>query len=359
MIKLPVRLVVIGAGLVGERHAKLAAGHEDFELVAIVDSNPDRQRLADELDCRLISSIDELGAGECDAAIVATPTSDHLPSGLACLKNSWPCLIEKPITDTLASAYKLHSAFAAENVPLLVGHHRRYHPSVIEARRMMDERELGDPVMASIIWAVRKPDDYFRQGAWRLNKDGGPLLINFIHEADLMLNILGPVSDVQAIVSSNIRGGSVEDTAAILLRFESGLLATVALTDAALTPWSFEGASNENPNIADTGVCPWRIGCTNGAFEFPKLKIWSDAKNREGDWSRSLRETERPTKTVNPLHEQLSHFSALVRGEVKEPMVRGSDGLNALRLVQAIQEAVETGCLVSMNTYYDNSHKVA
>lgn len=359
MTKPPVRLVVIGAGLVGERHAKLAAGHDDFELVAIVDPNPNKQALADDLGCQLKGKIADLNAQECDAAIVATPNGDHLKSGLACLANSWPCLIEKPIADTLSSADKLQSAFTAASVPMLVGHHRRYHPSVIEARRMIAERELGAPVMASIIWAVRKPDDYFRQGAWRLNKDGGPLLINLIHEADLMLNILGPVSDVQAMASSDTRGGSVEDTAAILLRFENGLLATVALTDAALTPWSFEGATNENPNIAETGISSWRIGCTNGAFEFPKLKIWIDAEDREGDWSRDLREVERHTETVNPLYEQLSHFSALVRGEVKEPMVRGSDGLNALRLVQAIQEAVESGRSVSIQTHQDNSVQVA
>ena len=318
MRKVPVRLAVIGAGLVGERHARLAADHADFELVAIVDPNPDRKALAETLGCLLKSSIDDLNEDECDAAIVATPNGDHLKSGLACLANSWPCLIEKPIADTLKSADQLQSAFAATNVPMLVGHHRRYHPSVMEACRIMAEGELGDPVIASIIWAVRKPDDYFRQGAWRLNKDGGPLLINLIHEADLMLNILGPVSEVQAMASSAIRGSAVEDTAAILLRFESGLLATVTLSDAALTPWSFEGATNENPNVAETGVSSWRVGCTRGAFEFPILKIWSDAHEGVGDWSRKLRETKRETQTINPLNEQLVIFQHLFVVKLKK-----------------------------------------
>ncbi|WP_421983917.1 Gfo/Idh/MocA family protein [Roseibium sp.] len=339
----PIRLVVIGAGLVGQRHARHAADHPDIDLAWIVDPNPDQQALAQELNCRWAPDIDTVPASDCHAAVIATPNSDHLPSGLACLERNWATLVEKPVADTVENGEKLVSAFEARGLPLLVGHHRRYHPSVEKAKELLDTAALGNAVSASLIWAVRKPDSYFQAGLWRRKSDGGPLLINFIHEADLLVGLFGPVQEVQAMVSHHARGSTVEDSAAINIRFASGVIATAILTDAALTPWSFEGASGENPNIAETGISSWRIGCTAGSFEFPALRVWTDANGEEGDWSRPLKHEVIATEKVNPLHEQLTHFASLVRQESTIPKVSGRDGLEALRLVEAVRTAARTG----------------
>lgn len=345
----PIRLAVIGAGLVGRRHVEKAAAHPDFELTFIVDPASERGDLAERFGCSHALTLDEVPGEACSAALIATPNADHLPSGLACLDRNWATLIEKPVTDTLANGERLVSAFEARGLPLLVGHHRRYHPFVDKAKDLLDGGSLGTPVSASLIWAVRKPDSYFKAGAWRRDSDGGPLLINFIHEADLLIGLFGPVHSVQAMVSNHMRGASVEDTAAILIRFESGVMASVMLTDAALSPWSFEGASGENPTIAETGISSWRIGCTGGSFEFPGLRIWRDAQDGEGDWSRSLKSDVLPAEKVDPLHEQLTHFAQLIRGETKQAKVSGRDGLEALRLVEAVRTAAKTGRPVSLS----------
>lgn len=337
-----IRIAVLGAGLIGERHANLTARHPDVELVAIIDPDPQKKNLATELNCKYLSSPTELNSDICDAVIIATPNSDHLVSGLLCLKLGLPCLIEKPIADTVESAEELALAFEAQKVPLLIGHHRRYHNFSARAKDIIEKRELGNPILASIIWAVRKPDSYFKQGAWRTKLDGGPLLINFIHEADLLLYIFGKVINVQAIISNKQRNQNVEDTAAIILTFETGVIATVILSDTALTPWSFEGASNENPNIADTGISSWRIGCTEGSFEFPSLRTWTDSENKTGDWSRRLKSEIQKVDQVEPLYEQLTHFVDLIRGTENTAICSGRDGLEALRLVDSIKKHANT-----------------
>jgi predicted dehydrogenase len=339
----PLRLVVIGAGLVGRRHAWHAFYHPDFELTWIVDPDPACEELAAQIKCRHATSLHEIPADDCQAAIIATPNGDHLPSGLACLERNWATLVEKPVADTVANGEELVSAFEARALPLLVGHHRRHHPTFAKAREIISTGIIGTPVTASLIWAVRKPDSYFKAGPWRRGIDGGPLLINFIHEADLMLGLFGPVEEVQAMVSSHTRSSPVEDSAAILVRFASGVIATVTLTDAALSPWSFEGASGENPTIAETGISSWRIGCTAGSFEFPGLRVWTDAHGDEGDWSRPLKEETIATTKVDPLHEQLTHFAELTRGQTDQPLVSGRDGLEALRLVEAVIKASQSG----------------
>lgn len=346
----PVRLAVIGAGLVGERHCRLAVEHPDFELSVIIDADAQKQKLANSLGSGFLQSIEVVEADTCDAAIIATPNGDHLHSGLLCLERRWPCLIEKPIADTVSNGRLLELAFAEKRVPLLIGHHRRYHPFVERARQLLDDCELGNPVAASIVWAVRKPDDYFRQGAWRLDAEGGPLLINLIHELDLILCLLGPVEEVQAMDSNHQRKGRVEDTAGILLRHKSGMLTTVTLTDCGLSPWSFEGATGENPNIADTGISSWRIICTMGSFEFPSLHCWQNAGEGEGDWSKPLEISRLEMPRIDPLHEQLTHFARLSRGETDVPVVSGRNGLEALHLLEIIKTAIRSGSRETVST---------
>lgn len=352
----PIRLAVLGAGLVGARHARQAFDHPEFDLKWVVDPDPSREALISSLDCRWAKHLEDVPAGDCDAAVIATPNGDHLRSAMACLERRWATLVEKPIADSVENGEQMVRAFDNQGVPLLIGHHRRYHPAVEAARKLIDSGEIGAPVMASVIWAVRKPDSYFDAGRWRRNADGGPLLINFIHEADLMLRLFGPVDEVQAMASSRARGGGVEDTVVILIRFLNGVLASVTLTDAALSPWSFEGASGENPTIAETGVSSWRIGCTSGSFEFPSLRVWTDAKEGEGDWSRPLKERSVAAGKVDPLREQLTHFAELIRGEIMTAKVSGRDGLDALRLVEAVQVAAATRQPVSLRNTQQDAH---
>lgn len=347
------RICVVGAGLIGERHARLVAEHPACQLAAIVDPDEKKHDLSRQLGTRSFQSLDALPVADCDAVIIATPNASHLPLGLACLEHGLPCLIEKPIADSIASGQALSDAFAAAGIPLLIGHHRRYHPFVDAARNLIETGDIGDPVFASIIWAVRKPHSYFDNGRWRLGSDGGPLLINLIHEIDLMRCILGPLDTVQAVISNRQRGGQVEDTAAVLVQFESGVLATVTMSDAALTPWSFEGASAENPNIAETGISSWRIGCTHGAFEFPGLRVWRHAGDGEGDWSKPLSDATINAERVTPLYEQLSHFVALVRGQTDRPAVGGHDGVASLQAIAAIRRSAELSRPVEVATIDD------
>lgn len=351
------RVAVIGAGLVGERHARLVAEHRNCSLAALIDPRQEIDELAKELSTIRLDHVSLLPEDACDAVIIATPNHNHFPTAMACLKRTLPCLVEKPITDSLEKGEELVSAFEEANIPMLVGHHRRYHPVVTQTKELLASDEIGTPICASTIWAVKKPESYFREGAWRLGEDGGPIMINFIHEVDLMRCIFGEITEVSAMSSKRQRATDVEDTAAIIMRFESGLIATATLTDSALTPWSFEGAIDENPNIASTGVSSWRIGCAEGAFEFPLLRIWKNAGSGRGDWSKPLTSSSIVSEKVVPLKLQLDHFISLARGKTDRAMVSGREGLNSLRAVRAILRSTSIGQPVSVADINDNSQR--
>lgn len=352
------RIIVIGAGLVGARHARLIAESPSCHLAAIVDPSATAADLALALHCRHVDDVNALDAGDCDGAIVATPNHSHGAIGLACLAKGWPVLMEKPITDDVAAGEALVSAFEGAGLPLLVGHHRRYHPFVAATQKLLADGAIGAPVVLSAIWAVKKPDDYFQKGAWRLGADGGPIMINLIHEVDLLRAVFGEIVEVQAIASNHQRLGPVEDSAAIILRFASGLLGTVALSDCALTPWSFEGASGENPHIAESAQSSWRLGCTEGALEFPVLKIWRDAERGIGDWSKSLVGEAINVEPEVPLRAQLNHFIRLINGQDQEPHVTGREGLQSLIVTRAIMQSAREQRPVSIQTiFYSNDRQ--
>jgi len=147
----------------------------------------------------------------------------------------------------VAEARTLLEVAARTGVPLLVGHHRRHNPVIRAARKAVSEGLIGDLVTAAVLCTLYKEPGYFDMEWHRKAGVGGPLLINLIHEIDLMRHLFGDVAAVSAIGSNARRGLAVEDTAAAILRFENGGMATMTVTDAAIGPWAWDLSAGENP----------------------------------------------------------------------------------------------------------------
>ena len=138
---------------------------------------------------------------------------------------------------------------------------------------MVREGAIGRLVAVNAMFLIRKPDAYFDIG-WRREAGGGPILINLIHDIDNLRYIAGEISDVQAFTGNTVRGFAVEDSAALVLRFDNGALGSAVLSDATPAPWSWELTSGEAamyPQCDDN--CYWFAG-THGSLTVPKLELW-------------------------------------------------------------------------------------
>ncbi len=333
----PLRIAVIGAGLIGRRHITVAQDEPAAVLAGVVEPNPETAAAATQAGATVHPTIDALAAaGPVDAAIVATPNAAHRQSAIDCIQRGWAVLVEKPIADTPEAAADIIAAATAAGLPLLVGHHRRHHDCIAVTRRLIDDGGLGRLAAVSVQWAVRKPDAYFDQ-AWRLGTGGGPVMINMIHDIDLLRHLCGEIVGVTAETGSEQRGHAIEDSAAVLLRFANGALGTIMLTDAALSPWSWEGASGENPGIATSGQAPYRLMGSAGSLELPSMRLWQ-TNTPQADWSMTLECETVPHRRTDPLPAQLRHFLAVARGEA-EPLIDGADGLATLVATQAVLES--------------------
>lgn len=336
------RIAVVGVGLIGIRHAELVAASADAELAAIADPSDAGAREAARLGTRHYADHAAMLEREpLDGVYVAAPNQLHLEIGLACIGRGIPAVIEKPLADTLEAGADLVLAAEAAGVPLLVGHHRRYNPMVEATREILAGGALGRLVAVNALWSVRKPDPYF-DATWRRSAGGGPILINMIHDIDCLRHFCGEIAEVQAYGSAAVRGFEVEDTAAVVLRFASGALGTITLTDAAPSPWGWEAGSADNPGIAASGQNCYRFLGTAAALDFPNLTLWRGAGAEPADWSQPLAAQPLPWGGHEALPRQLEHFLAVIAGS-EAPRVSGRDGLATLAATLAVKEAIRTG----------------
>jgi predicted dehydrogenase len=228
-------------------------------------------------------------------------------------------------------------------VPLLVGHHRRHNPLIRKAKEIIDSGRLGRVLTLHASFWLMKPDDYF-DVAWRREQGAGPVFLNLIHDVDLLRHLCGEIVSVQAQDSNAVRGNAVEETAVILLRFASGALGTVTVSDSVVAPWSWELTTGENPAYPQQDQSCYQVGGTHGSLAIPQLELWSNRDTR-GWWQPLVRERV-PFTPADPLAAQIRHFCAVIRGNAK-PMVSGRDGLNSLRVIEAVKESARTGAMTT------------
>jgi predicted dehydrogenase len=336
-----VRLAVIGAGFIGRRHIDTVAGTEAAELVAISDTETAAGAVAAAHGVPFFDDYAAMLASVApDGVIVATPTSLHAEITMDVLGAGAHVLVEKPIAADLQESEQIIAQAKACRRHVLVGHHRRYYPLVDKARAIIRGGEIGRLVAMNGQWTALKPDSYF-EPEWRKVRKAGPILTNLIHEIDLLRYICGEIASVTAETSSLIRGHEAEDTAAILLRFENGALATFLLSDAAPSPWTWEFATGENPAFPQHHQNACRFMGAEAALEFPNLKLWRYDDGERG-WNFVMKPQDIPLSLGGAFANQCAHFCAVINGE-EDPRISAEDATKSLAATVAVFEAMETG----------------
>jgi predicted dehydrogenase len=347
-------IAIIGGGLIGPRHAKSVLSNPNTTLIALVDPAPHGPSLAASLQTSYYASLPSLLSSlhRPDAAIICTPNHTHVPLSLELISAGIPVLVEKPISTSIESGLQLISAAKKENVKVLVGHHRRFNPYLLAAKEVLEEGSLGKVIAVQGTWCLKKPDGYFDGiGEWRRGESGGVVLINLIHEVDLLQCLLGPVVLVSALETVKTRRFEAEEGAAILLRFQSGVVGTFILSDSVPTPWNFESGTGENPTIPyvekeDGAGGFYRIMGTEGSLSVPDLKRWSNES-----WNDVLKTKDLAVEREKvPFDLQVQHFYEVIK-EGKEPSCTGEQALSAMVVCEAVKRSMASGEAMEINGF--------
>jgi predicted dehydrogenase len=335
-------IAVIGAGIIGRTHVETLPRVAGLRLAAVVDPNAEAARLAEAHGAPWYADPGAvIEAGLADAAIIASPNDTHMAIAGELLRAGLPVLVEKPLAGSLAEGEALLRAEVEAGLPVLVGHHRRHNPIIKAAKAAIEAGRLGELVTATVMSTLAKPSAYFDVSWRRTPGAGGPLAINLIHEVDLLRHFWGEVAEVRAVTSNARRGFAVEDTAAAILTFGAGGIASVSVTDAGAGPWAWDVSAGENPaRFPAHDVYAHAYAGTRAGLSLPDLALWSHPG--APDWTAEMTREVLPHTAADPYVVQLEHFAAVVRGEA-DPLVSAADGLANMRVIEAIRRAAGTG----------------
>ena len=210
----PVRIGLLGAGIMGSHHARLISESPRASLHVVVDHHLER---AEPLARRAgaPASSDPRVALDADAVIVATPTETHLEYALPLLEADRPLLIEKPIAADLPSVRRLLKESEARDVPVTCGFVERFNPAIAAARSILEEPALH-------VNAVRHSPNTPRTTT-------SVVFDLLIHDIDLTFLYVDDhqLDDFHAVTWTP-EGVGVTEIADCALRFASGTIATLS-----------------------------------------------------------------------------------------------------------------------------------
>ena len=335
------RLAVIGGGVIGSKHAEIISNYQGTELVGISDIDKRVNSIAEQYKVAFYNDLEELLlAQKPDGVIIAVPNSQHQAVARLCAKYKVHMLIEKPIADSIESAEQITEIVESERVHVLIGHHRRHSSLVKKTKDLINDNDFGKLIGVSMLWALYKPEGYFGVDWKRKKPGGGPLLINLIHELDLLRHLCGEIVEVYAKASSTTRQFEVEDSIVISLEFANGALGNIFASDSSPSPWSYESTTHENKYYYPVDEnCYYFLG-SKQSLTFPKMELWNYESKESSGWQYPIHKSTKVPEDVDPLVEQLKHFCDVIKGDAL-PYVSCRDAKKSLTVVLSIIESIE------------------
>lgn len=209
------RVLLVGAGAMGARHARIIAQSGAAELVGVVDVRPESGRVvAERHDARWFPELPDLG--DVDAVVVATATETHFDVASAVLAAGVPLLVEKPVCDSLERSRELIDLSAREGIPIMCGLAERFNPAIRTARHLVEA-----PVRISAIRHSPYAPRILTGVGWDL----------LVHDVDLAVSLMGSAPVEVRGVTGRYDPRSLpgaEDVADVVMTFADGQLANIS-----------------------------------------------------------------------------------------------------------------------------------
>lgn len=226
----PFRILVVGCGSIGARHARNAAALGE---TAVFDRDTRRaEDAAAACGARVFTSLDDALAWSPAGVVVATPPASHLAVADAAIVAGAEVLIEKPVSDRPAAAAAFLARAAERERRIFVVCNMRFHPAVVTLRENLPR--IGRPHFARAYYGNYLPD--MRPGAdyrtlYCARRDsGGGVILDGVHEIDYLDWLLGParLTGAGAARLSDLEI-DVEDYAWLTLRHADGVRSEIHL----------------------------------------------------------------------------------------------------------------------------------
>lgn len=337
----PIRVAIVGTGAIARvSHLpalRALAAEQPLEIVAAVDVDAaSAKKFCVEAGAgRPYTDLDRMLAEERpDLVTLGTPPRFHRDQTIAALRAGAWVWCEKPPCPSLEDFDAIEAAEGPDRggpYAAIVFQHR-FGSGSDHVRALLAEQAMGRPLVAHCQTTWYRDEAYYSapwRGRWS-TEGGGPAMGHGIHQMDLLLDLLGPWSEIRAMAGRLVHDVETEDVSTALVRFENGTMATIV-----------------NSVLSPDEVSRIRIDCERATVELTHLY-----GHRNADWRIT------PAPGVAP--EQLaawrdfgvdvpSSHEAQLRGLLadlragRRPRSSGADGRTSLELVAALYKAAFTG----------------
>jgi predicted dehydrogenase len=229
---------IVGCGMIARFHARALAEVPGARLVALVSRNAAHAKaVADAagVRCDVYTELTPaLSRRDVDVVIVTTPSGAHLEPAVASANAGKHVVVEKPLEITLDRCDAIVDACDRNRVQLCTIFPARFADANMELKRAVDGGRFGRMTLGETACKWWRPQSYYDDGGWKGTKalDGGGALMNqAIHNVDLLLWMMGPVTHINGFTATLAHERiEVEDTAVACLRFASGALGVIQAT---------------------------------------------------------------------------------------------------------------------------------
>lgn len=324
---MPVKIGLLGAGIIARSFMEAAPEAPDLEVAAICDVVEAHARaLAEpfgipwETDYRAVLEDETI-----DAVYIALPHHLHEEVAVASAGAGKHILLEKPMANSLEEADRILAAQRKAGVKLMLGFTHRFHSELETAKRLIDAGELGQVTLAvDIMTTGGQIPGWF----WQKEQAGGGVLhVNGAHSFDRLRWLLGSeIVEVFAYAETYDARKTVEDSTVVAIRFENGAMGTTVHNWVVDFPLPFK--------------CDLDLYGTGGAV---RIDTWNalEFSNAHHTWVQRRERDE-------PFQKEIGEFVSAILQD-RDPCVTGEDGRRSLACVRAAYESARLGKPVRIN----------
>jgi predicted dehydrogenase len=328
---------VVGAGRMGQVHARIIAESPRAELVAIIDPNETLGReVAKTWGATWFSNVQN-AIEIAEAFVVAVPDRLHVDVTRTLLNAGRHVLVEKPLADTLEGAKQIAAAASASAGHLLVGHVLRHDPRFQLAAQAVQSGSLGEPVHLRSSRIVPRSVGVANAGQSPIYMYQG------IHDIDLVQWISGSrILEVCAVTTAKILPAlevAGEDVALILFRLANGAIGTIEIS------WAL-------PNTVASGLySEFDLYGTDGAINVSVADQGVQTTTGQGlAFLDTVLAPELGGRLTGAVPLQFDHFVRMIAGEIS-PTITIGDAVAAVAVLDAIAESLNTGQWAKPSSY--------
>lgn len=271
---------------------------------------------------------------ELDAIIICTPSHMHEEQAIAAMQGGKHVLVEKPVAFTPAGVERVLRTAEETGRTLMVAMANRYRPDTLALRPFAQGGELGEIYLTRGAWLNRKTR--IVRPTWRHRKataGGGVMMDLGVLALDLCMWMLSFPEAASVITHTHTpEGWEVEDNAAILVGMRDG--SAISLT----VGWSL---------VAERDRHYMRMLGTRGSGAIAPLAVYKEVESGQIIDVTPNVSLGRENLYTASYRQELSHFVAVARGEMQEPLPR--EQIQIMRIVQAAYRSQEEGREIALD----------